>query len=151
MVDDAVVVGENIITEHEAGHRGVVGAFLGVKGVIGPVVIGVLTTMAAFAPLLFVTGMFGQILGIVPVVVITVLAMSLIEAFFILPAHLSHGNNWSRWPLDVMQGLVGRALARFRDQVIIPLITVGLRFRYYSLDWHSFFCFFAGLCSPREP
>ncbi|MCY4532973.1 MAG: efflux RND transporter permease subunit [Gammaproteobacteria bacterium] len=133
VVDDAVVVGENIIAEQEAGHRGVVGAFLGVKGVIGPVVIGVLTTMAAFAPLLFVTGMFGQMLGIVPVVVITVLAMSLIEAFFILPAHLAHGNNWSRWPLDVMQGLVGRALVRFRDQVIIPLITVGLRFRYYSL------------------
>ena len=144
VVDDAVVVGENIITEHEAGHRGVVGAFLGVKGVIGPVVIGVLTTMAAFAPLLFVTGMFGQILGIVPVVVITVLAMSLIEAFFILPAHLSHGNNWSRWPLDVMQGLVGRALARFRDQVIIPLITVGLRFRYYSLGLAFVFLFLCG-------
>ena len=144
VVDDAVVVGENIIAEHEAGHRGVVGAFLGVKGVIGPVVIGVLTTMAAFAPLLFVTGMFGQILGIVPVVVITVLAMSLIEAFFILPAHLAHGNNWSRWPLDVMQGLVGRALARFRDQVIIPLITVGLRFRYYSLGLAFVFLFLCG-------
>ena len=89
VVDDAVVVGENIIAEQEQGKRGMEAAMDGVKGVFGPVMVGVLTTMAAFAPLLFVTGTFGQILGSVPVVVILVLGMSLIEAFLILPSHLS--------------------------------------------------------------
>ena len=133
VVDDAVVVGENIVSEHEAGHDGYNAAILGVKGVLSPVTIGVLTTMAAFAPLLFVTGTFGQILGVVPVVVIAVLAMSLIEAFFILPAHLAHGGNWSRWPLNVLQAKVGRGVAHFRDNMVVPAIRLGVRFRYVTL------------------
>ena len=107
VVDDAVVVGENIIAEQESGRVGSDAAVEGVKGVFGPVFVGVLTTMAAFAPLLFVTGTFGQILGVVPIVVITVLTMSLIEVFFILPAHLSHGGPWSAWPLSSIQQFVG--------------------------------------------
>ncbi|MCY4057758.1 MAG: efflux RND transporter permease subunit, partial [Gammaproteobacteria bacterium] len=86
VVDDAVVVGENIVAEQEAGRLvGPAAAVAGAHGVQGPVLIGVLTTMAAFAPLMFVTGIFGQILGEVAVVVITVLSMSLIEVFYILP------------------------------------------------------------------
>ena len=133
VVDDAIVVGENIISEQELGYTGQVAAMLGVNGVISPVLIGVLTTMAAFAPLLFVTGTFGQILSAVPVVVITVLAMSLIEAFFILPAHLAHGSNWSRWPLDACQKKVSRGLTNLRDNTIIPMIRIALRFRYRTL------------------
>jgi multidrug efflux pump subunit AcrB len=133
VVDDAVVVGENIIAEHEQGHDGLLGAILGVKGVISPVMIGVLTTMAAFAPLLFVTGQFGQILGDVPIVVIVVLAMSLIEAFFILPAHLAHGGEWSRWPLDAFQQRVSHGLAHFRDNRLLPAIRLALRFRYVTV------------------
>ena len=133
VVDDAVVVGENIIAEQEDGHTGFEAAVLGVRGVISPVMIGVLTTMAAFAPLLFVTGTFGQILGVVPVIVITVLAMSLIEAFFILPAHLAHGSNWSQRPLDAMQKYVAGGLIHLRDRRIIPAIRFALRFRYYSI------------------
>ena len=63
VVDDAVIVGENIIAEREAGLIGPNASIAGVHGVFGPVFIGVLTTMAAFAPLLFVSGTFGQILG----------------------------------------------------------------------------------------
>ena len=99
VVDDAVVVGENIISEQEQGGAGNASALRGVRGVFGPVLVGVLTTMAAFAPLLFVTGTFGQILGSVPIVVILVLTMSLLEVFLILPAHLSHGRPWSRGAL----------------------------------------------------
>ena len=133
VVDDAVVVGENIIAEREAGLVGPQASIVGVHGVLSPVLVGVLTTMAAFAPLLFVTGTFGQILGAVPIVVITVLAMSLIEVFFILPAHLSHPGGWSRWPLDVIQGAIGRAVHRFRDNVVVPAIAVAVRRRYLTL------------------
>ena len=67
VVDDAVVVGENIITEQETMGPGPAATLKGVAGVSSPVTVGVLTTMAAFAPLLFVTGTFGQILGAVPI------------------------------------------------------------------------------------
>ena len=105
VVDDAVVVGENIITEQEKHGLNPTATLRGIRGVFSPVSIGVLTTMAAFAPLLFVTGTFGQILGSVPIVVILVLSMSLLEVFFILPAHLSHGRSWSSGPTQKSSGL----------------------------------------------
>jgi len=134
VVDDAVVVGENIVAEQEAGRLpGTAAAVVGARGVQGPVVVGVLTTMAAFAPLMFVTGVFGQILGVVAIVVITVLSMSLIEVFFILPAHLSHGSAWSRWPLDVFQGGIARGVKRFRDNKLVPAVVTAVHHRYLTL------------------
>ena len=133
VVDDAVVVGENIVAEQEAGGRGTAAAIVGALGVRAPVTIGVLTTMAAFAPLLFVTGTFGQILGVVPIVVITVLLMSLVEVFFILPAHLSHGKPWSRWPLDALQNRVSQAVMHFRDVKLVPLIARAVQHRYLTV------------------
>ena len=133
VVDDAVVVGENIVSEQERGGQGPAAAIKGALGVRGPVTIGVLTTMAAFAPLLFVTGTFGQILGVVPIVVITVLTMSLIEVFFILPAHLSHGRPWSGWPLNVFQARVSAAVKRFRDNLLVVGIAAAVRHRYWTL------------------
>ena len=134
VVDDAVVVGENIITEREAGeHVGPEASIAGVRGVFSPVFIGVLTTMAAFAPLLLLTGTFGQILGQVPIVVIAVLGMSLVEAFLILPSHLSHQGGWSRWPLDTLQNAIGRAVMRFRDEVVTAGVRRAVQHRYLTL------------------
>ena len=133
VVDDAVVVGENISSQWEAGAVGPQASVAGARGVQSPVLIGVLTTMAAFAPLAFVTGTFGQILGVVPLVVVTVLAMSLIEAFWILPAHLAHPGAWSRWPLDAFQATVAGAVRRFRDNRLMPLIQLAVRRRYITL------------------
>ena len=133
VVDDAVVVGESIISEQENGKTGMEAAMDGVNAVIGPVMVGVLTTMAAFAPLLFVTGTFGQILGVVPVVVILVLAMSLIEAFLILPSHLANGREWSRWPLDKIQNAVSAKVERFRTVILAPAVASAVRYRYLTL------------------
>ena len=105
----------------------------GIRGVFSPVTIGVLTTMAAFAPLLFVTGTFGQILGSVPIVVILVLSMSLLEVFFILPAHLSHGESWSTGPLKSFQDSVSRKVMSFRDRVFLPGVSWAVQRRYFSL------------------
>jgi len=90
VVDDAIVVGENIYSERERGVPGLLAAIRGAKRITGPVVFAVLTTITAFAPLLFVPGAIGKILGAIPVIVISVLAWSLIESLFILPRHLSH-------------------------------------------------------------
>jgi len=97
------------------------------------VMVGVLTTMAAFAPLLLVSGTFGQIFLHVPIVVIAVLTVSLIEVFLILPSHLAHPGRWSRWPLDVIQGTIGEGLKRFRDNIVAPAIAGAVRFRYLTL------------------
>jgi multidrug efflux pump subunit AcrB len=123
VVDDALVVGENIVTEQEGGQPGIEGAIAGVRGVFSPVMIGVLTTMAAFAPLLLVTGTFGQIFLHVPIVVIAVLTVSLIEVFLILPAHLAHPGKWSRWPLDLIQDRVSNAVKRVRDEYFAPAVS----------------------------
>jgi multidrug efflux pump subunit AcrB len=120
VVDDAVVVGESIISEQENGKTGMEAVMDGVNGVIGPVMVGVLTTMAAFAPLLFVTGTFGQVLGVVPVVVILVLAMSLIEAFLILPSHR-------------IQDFVAKKVERFRTLILAPAVARAVRYRYLTL------------------
>ncbi|WP_371195182.1 efflux RND transporter permease subunit [Glaciecola sp. SC05] len=144
VVDDAVVVGESIISEQENGKTGLTAAMDGVKNVFGPVMVGVLTTMAAFAPLLFATGTFGQILGVVPIVVILVLTMSLVEVFLILPSHLASGEKWSRWPLDKMQDAVAVKIDAFRTNILAPAVARAVRFRYITVVGGIGLLFLAG-------
>ena len=126
VVDDAIVVGESIAVEHESGNTGVAGAIAGAKAVAGPVVTGVATTMVAFAILAFMPGVMGQFVGAIPYVVIAVLAVSLVEAFAILPAHLAHGRRWSRPPLADVQAGVRRWLEQLRDNVVVRAIGAAL-------------------------
>ena len=90
VVDDAIVVGENIYSEREHGVPGLLAAVRGAKRITGPVIFAVLTTITVFSPLLFTSGAIGKILGAIPVIVISVLTLSLIESLLILPHHLSH-------------------------------------------------------------
>ena len=90
VVDDAIVVGENIFAEREKGRRGITAAIIGARRIARPVTFAILTTIVAFIPLLFVPGLIGSFLDPIPFVVISVLALSLVEALFILPNHLSH-------------------------------------------------------------
>ena len=92
LVDDAIVVGENVerhIAENPA--RVEEATVRGVRQVLFPASFGVLTTMAAFAPLLGLPGLAGEIIGTLPRIVIPVLAFSLLDAAWILPRHLAHG------------------------------------------------------------
>ena len=129
VVDDAVVVGENIITEQQIYGPGYASTLKGVREVMSPVTIGVLTTMVAFAPILFVTGEFGQIMGELPIIVILVLTFSLIEVFAILPAHLAHGKPWSQGALKTFQDGVARRVEGFRDNRLIPLVEKAVTYR----------------------
>ncbi len=89
VVDDAIVIGENIYRKREKGLSPFDSAILGTQQVAKPVIFAVLTTIAAFWPLLMIPGTRGNIMRNIPVVVIVVLIGSLVEALFILPAHLS--------------------------------------------------------------
>ena len=90
VVDDAIVVGENIYEHSKRGANRVQAAIKGTQEVAGAVVFSILTSVAAFMPLLFVTGMMGKFMGVIPVIVISALLVSLFESLFILPAHLAH-------------------------------------------------------------
>jgi len=133
VVDDAIVAGENIFAAQEAGETGSQAALSGVRGIAAPVAVGVLTTVAAFAPLLFSTGTLGQIMKPVPIIVIGVLLVSLFEAFFILPSHLSSSSRWSRGILARLQGRASAGLLAVTRSIVTPLVTLCVRFKYATL------------------
>ena len=87
VVDDAIVVGENIFRHLESGLDRISAAIKGASQVFWPVSAATFTTVAAFLPLLMVSGEIGIFLAIIPVFVSTVLIASLAEAFAILPVH----------------------------------------------------------------
>jgi len=90
VVDDAIVVGENTFRHRREGKGLLQSAVVGAKEMATPVTFSVLTTVAAFAPLLFIPGTRGKFFFAIPVVAISVLMISLLESFFVLPCHLSH-------------------------------------------------------------
>ena len=87
LVDDAIIVAENIWQHYERGKSPQQATIDGVKEVFFPVSATILTTIAAFSPLLMVSGIFGKFIEAMPKVVIVCLVISLIEAMFILPTH----------------------------------------------------------------
>jgi len=133
VVDDAIVIGENIDAELATGKSGDQAAIAGVEGVFSPVLVGVMTTVAAFSPLLFVGGTFGDVMSAVPIVVICVLTVSLIEAFFILPSHMSHGGAWSRGPVAAIQGRVARRINWVGDRLVRRGVRFVAKWRYATI------------------
>ncbi len=90
LVDDAIVIGENIYRHVEEGMPAKQAAVHGAEEVMWPVLIAVTTTIASFMPLFFIQGQIGDFLKQLPIVVVAALAVSLMEALLILPAHLMH-------------------------------------------------------------
>ena len=92
VVDDAIIIGESVYTKIRADGHTLDNVVRGAQKVAVPATFGVLTTMAAFAPMLFVGGIVGPFFEALSVVVILCLMFSLIESKLILPAHLVHAN-----------------------------------------------------------
>ena len=113
VVDDAIVVSEHIHLERMKGKPGVVAAIRGARRIKVPLIFAVLTTIAAFAPLLFIPGGVGQTWKALPTIVIAMLVISLIESLLVLPNHLSHhlhGPDWT--PRTRLEQRVGRIQGR---------------------------------------
>lgn len=89
LVDDGIVVSENVYRYIEEGMEPRQAVVKGTREVMGPVVGTILTTFAAFGPLLFMTDIIGKFIREIPIVVILMLSASLIEAFIVLPSHLA--------------------------------------------------------------
>ena len=90
VVDDAIVVGERIYAHERHSEDQRTAAVNGTHEVAVPVIFGVLTTVAAFMPIIFVPGRMGSLFGVVAAVVCLSLAFSIVESMLILPSHLAH-------------------------------------------------------------
>ena len=142
VVDDAIVVGESIFTQQKAGETGIQGAISGTRRVGIPVIFGVLTTVAAFAPMMFLPGYMGKIWRVIPLAVIPTLLFSLIESQLVLPHHLSRGHK--EWDNSRRRNLLVRCwngffnffehgLEWFIRHVYQPLLTRALDWRYVTV------------------
>ena len=134
VVDDAIVVGENIYTHYRRHGDAFRAAVEGTQEVAVPVTFGVLTTVVAFMPLIFLPGTMGKVWKSIPLIVIPVLLFSLIESKTILPAHLKHLPAKKR-----NEGKPGRqerfalGLESFVRHRYEPLLDLALRHRYVTI------------------
>jgi len=142
IVDDAIVVGEAIYVHRKSGKPPLQAAVDGVCEVGMPVVAAVVTTIVAFIPLAYVGGIMGKFISILPVVVISCLAVSLVECLILLPAHLSHlpdlnaqEQNMSKLQrrIDVVHRITSHGLEWFVKNIYYPFLRHALNWRYVSL------------------
>jgi len=134
VVDDAIVVAENVHEHRQRGKSGLQAAIEGTQEMAKPVVFAVLTTIAAFVPMMLMPGNMGQFSRQIPLVVIAVLVFSLVESLLILPAHLTHipadKANEKLGPWGRLQALVNRMLDGFLERLYKPTLNFALRHRY---------------------
>ena len=124
VVDDAIVVIENIYRHIEAGESPKVAAIRGAEEVGWPVVAASLTTICAFGPLMFMSGVSGQFMRVIPIMAILVLIASLFEVFVILPAHVAEWGKAENRKADP-----NRWFERIRNRYV-SILKRTIRWRY---------------------
>jgi len=139
VVDDAIVIGESAYTNMRAKGHSVDNIVEGVLQVAVPATFGVLTTIAAFLPILLVTGISGQFFAAIGWVVILCLAFSLVESKLILPAHLAHMKvrHYEKDTHNVFirfQRFFSEGLHHFVDDIYAPFLRKALSHRYLTLS-----------------
>jgi len=137
VVDDAIVTGENIYTHMRRNPNRVEAAIEGAQEVAVPVTFGVLTTVAAFIPLLLIEGVRGQIFAQIPLIVIPVLLFSIIESKFVLPSHMSHLNFHKKSKPNILarvQHKIADGFEWFVETLYQPVLAAALRNRYLVLS-----------------
>ena len=138
VVDDAIIVGENVFTQRSMNKSYVNASIDGSIEVAHPVIFSVLTTIAAFLPLIFVSGTMGKFIRVIPFVVIPILVVSLIESLLILPSHLSIGrdmNSIGGVPgfIDRTRRGFGAMLERFVHGPYHRFLSLSIEHRYTTL------------------
>ncbi len=138
LVDDAIVVGENIYEHRQTGKPFAKAAIDGALEVAIPVTFSILTTVAAFMPLIFVSGMMGKFIKVIPLIVIALLLTSLVESLFVLPAHLALGKRRGEsrgllGMIDRTRRSFGRNLDRFVAGPYRRTLELNISYRYVSL------------------
>ena len=138
VVDDAIVIGESIYSEIQTKGHTTESVIEGTLRVAMPATFGVLTTIAAFAPLLAIDSTFSSFFRAIALVVIYCLIFSLIESKWILPAHLAHMKykpitpetaNW----FEMKQLNFKNGLDKFIHHIYAPLLAKALSLRYHTM------------------
>ncbi len=134
LVDDAIILGENITFHMEQGMPPNQAAVVGAKELMGPVTTTILTTVVAFVPLLFLSGIIGKFIVAIPIVVILLLILSWLESFLILPNHVVHLTNpkkivgerpWLKWLEDKYASVLEFTLNHHWLMVIFSIILLA--------------------------
>ncbi|WP_250657002.1 efflux RND transporter permease subunit [Alkalimarinus coralli] len=130
IVDDAIVVGEDALTHYTTGESSLQAAEGGARRMFVPVVSSSLTTISAFLPLMMVSGIIGNILSAIPLVIICVIIASLIESFLVLPGHLRHSFHRSHHKTPgPFRMKLDKGFEQFRDLRFRPLVTAAMEHR----------------------
>ncbi len=141
LVDDAIIVGENVYSHYSRGKSPSAAVIDGLKEVGGPVVMAVSTTVVAFLPLLFIAGIMGKFIAVMPMAVIIILIVSLGEALIILPSHLYHALTQSEkksrrltsWH-DRLQQKMEQGLQTVIKRIYSPSINYVVKNRYFTFS-----------------
>ncbi|MEM0940459.1 MAG: efflux RND transporter permease subunit [Bacteroidota bacterium] len=151
LVDDGIVIAENIYAHFEKHGNPLKAAIQGTLEVVPSVFTSVLTTMVAFTPLLLLTGGF-EFFRDMAIVVIFSLGFSLIEAFFVLPAHLASKHVLKIKPENTRSYKIRKALngviEYLRTHIYGRALSLSMKYKTISLAVVvSFFFIISGLVS----
>ena len=130
VVDDGIVIGENIFAHRDMGKSNIQAAIDGAAEVLPSVFSSVATTIIAFLPLFYVSGVMGKFIAVMPVAIVLMLTISLVEATVALPGHLSHE---SHAPKSLLE--------KIRYYLMLPILPIERFFDRISkfnnsvLDW----------------
>lgn len=134
LMDDAIVLADNVAAHLARGKSALRAAVDGVKEVAGGVLSSFATTACVFIPLSSIDGRIGRTLQVIPFVLLAVLAVSLIEAFLVLPNHLGHSlRSPAESPPGPFRLRFDRGFARLRDDVLGRFVDRAVEHRYLTL------------------
>jgi len=134
LMDDAIVIAENIAARMNRGDKPLQAAINGVTQVLPGIASSFATTLLVFGSLAFITGEIGQILRVVPIVLIMVITVSLIEAFLVLPSHLGHSlTHMHQSKPNLFRTAFDRHFVEFRNRRFGTLLDRAIEYRYLSV------------------
>ena len=133
LMDDAIVIAENIATKRALGKPPLEAAIEGAREVLPSVFASFATTTCIFGSLAFLKGDIGQIIRVVPIVMLFVLVVSLAEAFLVLPHHLVHALEKAGDRPGRIQAGVDDGISWLRDHLVGPLAEAAVQWRYLTV------------------
>ncbi len=134
LMDDAIVLSENIASHLKKGSTFTEAAITGTREVAPGVIASYITTVCVFGSLMFLHGTIGNLLKVLPVILIATLSVSLVEAFLILPHHLAHaGKNHATRELSPFRKYFEERLDWVRQRIVGRLVDKAVQWRYLSI------------------
>lgn len=135
LVDDGIVISENIYHHYEKGKSRIRAAIDGTMEVLPAVITAVLTTMIAFASFWFIDGRAGDFFSEMATVVALTLAVSLVEALIILPAHIAHSKALSTaYQKNKLEKALDKGLSTVREKIYRPVLIAAIRNKFLTLS-----------------